>query len=57
MDLTRPAMHTTGTYGRHDRKIMAVLALEPVGTAWDVSAARVTAVTKTVNPAQQFLND
>jgi hypothetical protein len=50
-------MHTTGTYGRHDRKITAVLALEPVGTAWDVSAARVTAVTKTVNPAEQFLND
>jgi hypothetical protein len=48
-------MHTTGTYGRHDRKITAVLALEPVGTAWDV--ARVTAVTKTVNLAEQFLND
>jgi hypothetical protein len=44
-DLTRPAMHTTGTYGH---KIMAVLTLEPVGTTWDQSAARITALTKAV---------
>lgn len=44
-DLTRPAMHTTGTYGH---KIMAVLTLEPEGTTWDQSAARITALTKAV---------
>lgn len=48
LDLTSPAMHTTGTYGSHDRKIMAVLTLEPQGTTWDVSAERITKLTKAV---------
>jgi hypothetical protein len=56
VDLTSAAMHTTGTYA-HDRKIMAVLTLQPAGTAWDVSAERVTVVTKAVYLAERFIND
>ncbi|MEU6154124.1 hypothetical protein ABZ816_29435 [Actinosynnema sp. NPDC047251] len=55
VDLTRPAMHTTGTYGPADRKIMAVLTLEPVGTTWDTSAHRLTTVTKAVYLADRVL--
>ncbi|MET9627293.1 hypothetical protein ABZX92_07500 [Lentzea sp. NPDC006480] len=51
VDLTRPAMHTTGTYGHDDRKIMVVLTLEPVGTTWDVSADRITRLTHAVRLA------
>ncbi|MEV0677917.1 hypothetical protein AB0I60_15510 [Actinosynnema sp. NPDC050436] len=55
VDLVRPAMHTTGTYGPADRKIVVVLTLEPVGTDWDTSAARLTAVTKAVYLADRIL--
>ncbi|MGW6933640.1 hypothetical protein ACWGE0_26540 [Lentzea sp. NPDC054927] len=55
VDLTRPAMHTTGTYGRNDRKIMVVLTLEPVGTTWDVSADRITRITRAVHLADHIL--
>lgn len=51
-DLTRPAMHTTGTYGR---KIMAVLTLEPEGTTWDESAHRITALTRAVYLADRII--
>jgi hypothetical protein len=57
LDLASAAMHTTGTYGPHDRKIMAVLTLQPVGTTWDTSAERVTALTGAVYLAEKFLND
>ncbi|MEU4802908.1 hypothetical protein [Actinosynnema sp. NPDC023587] len=55
LDLTSPAMHTTGTYDPADRKIMAVLTLEPVGTTWDTSAHRLTTVTKAVYLADRML--
>jgi len=55
LDLTSPAMHTTGTYGSHDRKIMAVLTLEPEGTTWDVSAERITKLTKAVYLAERVI--
>ncbi|WP_235921423.1 serine hydrolase [Lentzea tibetensis] len=48
IDLTRPAMHTSGTYGKKDRKIMVVLTLEPEGTTWDVSTERITKLTRAV---------
>jgi hypothetical protein len=51
-DLTRPAMHTTGTYGH---KIMAVLTLEPEGTTWDESAARITVLTRAVYLADRIV--
>lgn len=51
-DLTRPAMHTTGTYGH---KIMAVLTLEPEGTTWDESAARITVLTRAVHLADRII--
>ncbi|MGW7056298.1 hypothetical protein [Streptomyces sp. NPDC054887] len=34
VDLTRPALHTTGTVGAGDRAIVAVLTLHPEGTAY-----------------------
>ncbi|GGU50954.1 hypothetical protein [Lentzea flava] len=55
VDLTRPAMHTTGTYGHNDRKIMVVLTLEPVGTTWNVSADRITRLTRAVHLADLIL--
>ncbi|WNV82754.1 hypothetical protein [Umezawaea sp. Da 62-37] len=55
LDLTSPAMHTTGTYGGGDRKIMAVLTLEPEGTTWDESAQRITLVTGAVYLAERFI--
>ncbi|WP_238598494.1 class A beta-lactamase-related serine hydrolase [Saccharothrix sp. ALI-22-I] len=55
LDLTSPAMHTTGTYGPRDRKIMVVLTLEPEGTTWDVSADRITLLTKLVYLADRHI--
>ena len=55
LDLARPAMHTTGTYGTKDRKIMVVLTLEPEGTTWDVSAERTTKLTRAVYLAERVL--
>ncbi|MFE9766183.1 hypothetical protein ACFYPC_16925 [Streptomyces sp. NPDC005808] len=34
VDLSRPALHTTGTVGAGDRSIVAVLTLHPVGTSY-----------------------
>lgn len=42
IDLTSPAMHTTGTVGENDQKIVVVLTLEPVGITWQDSATRIT---------------
>jgi len=41
VDLTRPAMHTTGTYD-NDRRIAALLTLQADGIQWDESADNVT---------------
>ncbi|MFI9387335.1 hypothetical protein [Kutzneria sp. NPDC052558] len=51
IDLTSRAMHTTGTVGLHDQKIVVVLTLEPVGTAFDVSSSRITSLTSAVDQA------
>ncbi|MGP4018428.1 hypothetical protein [Saccharopolyspora sp. 5N708] len=45
IDLTRPAMHTSGTVG-DDEKIIVLLTLEPEQTSWDTAAERITALTK-----------
>jgi hypothetical protein len=54
LDLTRRAMHTTGTVGPHDDKIVVVLTLEPVDTTWEDSAARITALTSVVYHISQW---
>jgi len=41
VDLTSPAMHTTGTYA-DDRTIAALLTLQPDNTDWDTSVEHVT---------------
>src|SRR5437764_3031930 len=51
LDVTGLAMHTTGTVGDGDRQILVVLTLEPAGTSWQDSAARITAITKQVYAA------
>jgi hypothetical protein len=55
LDLTRPAMHTSGTVGADDRRILVVLTLHEVGTAWHESAARITALTRQVNHTRDDL--
>ena len=42
LDLTRRAMHTSGTIGAGDRTILVVLTLEGLDTPWNESAARIT---------------
>jgi hypothetical protein len=49
IDLTSPAMHTSGAVGADDSKIIVVLTLEPEGTSWDDSAERLTVLTKAVH--------
>lgn len=49
IDLTSPAMHTTGTIGENDRKIMVVLTLEPAGMSWQNSATRITDLARALN--------
>jgi hypothetical protein len=48
IDLTSRAMHTTGTVGRCDDKIVVVLTLEPTTLSWQDSAARITDLTEAV---------
>jgi hypothetical protein len=48
IDLTSRAMHTTGTVGAYDEKIVVVLTLEPTTLSWQDSAARITALTEAV---------
>jgi indolepyruvate decarboxylase len=47
VDLTRPAMHTTGTFA-NDRKIAAVLSLQPYNTDWDTSVTHVTQLVRDI---------
>ena len=49
IDLTSRAMHTTGTVGEGDRKIVVVLTLEPKDLSWQDSAARITQLTQAVS--------
>jgi hypothetical protein len=48
IDLSSPVMHTTGTVGPNDDRIVVVLALDPAGTSWDVSASWITSLTGTI---------
>jgi len=47
VDLTRPAMHTTGTFA-NDRKIAALLTLQPDNTDWDTSVKHVTQLVRDI---------
>ncbi|MFD0364028.1 hypothetical protein ACFQZZ_21495 [Nocardia sp. GCM10030253] len=51
INLKKRAMHTTGTVGEHDEKIVVLLTLEPTGTTWDDAAQRLTLLTKTIDLA------
>jgi hypothetical protein len=46
IDLTRRAMHTSGTIGADHGMIMVLLSLHPEGTPYQDSAQRVTAITR-----------
>jgi hypothetical protein len=46
IDLTSRAMHTTGTVGACDEKIVVVLTLEPTTLSWQDSADRITDLTE-----------
>ncbi|AXB48850.1 hypothetical protein A4R43_27795 [Amycolatopsis albispora] len=48
VDLTSPLMHTSGTVGAGDEKIVVVLTLQDKDTPFRESANRITALTKTV---------
>jgi hypothetical protein len=48
IDLTSRAMHTAGTLGANDEKIVVVLTLEPTTLSWRDSASRITSLTQTV---------
>ena len=48
IDLTRPAMHTSGTLGADDGEILVLLSLHPVGTSYNESAALITTLTRTI---------
>lgn len=48
IDLTSRAMHTSGTVGADNGKIVVVLTLEPTTLSWKDSAARITELTRDV---------
>jgi hypothetical protein len=49
VDLTRPALHTTGTVGNNDRSIVAIFTLEPVGTSFSTAANTLTTLTRSLS--------
>ena len=48
LGLGRPVLHTTGTVGAGHRRIVVVLSLNPAGSSWQTSTARLTALTRAV---------
>jgi hypothetical protein len=48
IDITSRAMHTSGTVGANDEKIVVVLTLEPTTLSWNDSADRITDLTEAV---------
>jgi hypothetical protein len=48
IDLTSRAMHTSGTVGADNDKIVVVLTLEPTTLSWQDSAGRITDLTRDV---------
>ncbi|MEV7283453.1 hypothetical protein AB0O01_02590 [Streptomyces sp. NPDC093252] len=49
VDLTRPALHTTGVVGAGDRTIVAVLTLHPAGTAYGRAHTDIGRLTRSLN--------
>ncbi|WP_416981305.1 hypothetical protein [Streptomyces sp. T028] len=49
VDLTRPALHSTGTVGAHDRSIVAVFTLHPVGTSYGKAYTDIGRLTRSLN--------
>ncbi|MER5836484.1 hypothetical protein ABT116_38135 [Streptomyces sp. NPDC002130] len=49
VDLTRPALHTTGTVGADDRTIVAVLTLHQAGTTYGKAYTDIGRLTRSLN--------
>ncbi|MET8976923.1 hypothetical protein ABZX85_15015 [Streptomyces sp. NPDC004539] len=49
VDLTRPALHSTGTVGANDRSIVAVYTLHPVGTSYGKAYTDIGRLTRSLN--------
>ncbi|MFF8673845.1 hypothetical protein [Streptomyces sp. NPDC015242] len=49
VDLTRPALHSTGTVGPDDRSIVAVLTTHPVGTSYGKAYTDIGRLTRSLN--------
>ncbi|GAV40446.1 SH3 domain-containing protein [Streptomyces acidiscabies] len=49
VDLTRPALHSTGTVGAGDRSIVAVYTLHPVGTSYGKAYTDIGRLTRSLN--------
>ncbi|GGV57760.1 SH3 domain-containing protein [Streptomyces massasporeus] len=49
VDLSRPALHSTGTVGANDRSIVAVLTLHPVGTSYGKAYTDIGRLTRSLN--------
>lgn len=49
VDLTRPALHSTGTVGADDRSIVAVLTTHPVGTSYGKAYTDIGRLTRSLN--------
>ncbi|MEU2908224.1 hypothetical protein ACFYM3_04975 [Streptomyces massasporeus] len=49
VDVTRPALHSTGTVGANDRSIVAVLTLHPVGTSYGKAYTDIGRLTRSLN--------
>ncbi|MFJ8591725.1 hypothetical protein [Streptomyces sp. NPDC093598] len=49
VDLTRPALHTTGTVGANDRTIVAALTLHQVGTSYGKAYTDLGRLTRSLN--------
>ncbi|MEV5493622.1 hypothetical protein AB0L47_37615 [Streptomyces bobili] len=49
VDLTRPALHSTGTVGAGDRSIVAVFTLHPVGTSYGRAYTDIGRLTRSLN--------
>ncbi|WP_308249862.1 hypothetical protein [Sphaerisporangium fuscum] len=48
VNLVRPVLHTTGLVGKDDRLIVVVLTLQPAGSSFKSSAARLTSIARDV---------
>lgn len=49
VDLTRPALHSTGTVGAGDRSIVAVFTLHPAGTSYGKAYTDIGRLTRSLN--------